>query len=213
MTGNGKFISLEGIEGVGKSTALKFLSQQLTARQIAYIINREPGGTEISEAIRQILLRHYSENMAVDTELLLMFACRAQNLQQVIKPALQQGKWILSDRFTDASFAYQGYGRGMAENRIEVLAHWVHADLQPDITFLLDAPVTISMARLQNRQAKDRFEIEKIEFFEKVRKGYLQLAAKYPQRYRVISANRPLVQVQQQLVHELDKIIGLETDK
>lgn len=201
------FISFEGIEGVGKSTAIKFFNAQLNYHQIDFVTNREPGGTEISENIRNILLNHYQESMCPQTELLLMFACRAQNIEQVVKPALQNGKWVISDRFTDASYAYQGYGRGMSMEKITVLANWVHADLTPDITFLLDAPAHIGMTRLKNRRGKDRIESERLEFFERVREGYLKLAADAPGRFRIINADRPLENVQEQLLLELKKIL------
>ncbi len=201
----GLFITFEGIEGVGKSTAMKFINGQLQFRHIDYVINREPGGTEISEHIRQVLLQHHQETMAADTELLLMFACRAQNIIQVIKPALQRGEWVVSDRFTDASYAYQGFGRGISRERIAALAEWVQGDLQPDITFLLDAPAQIGFERLKNRRSKDRIESEGIEFFERVRQGYLQLAANSPERFRIIKADLPLVDVQKQLLLELNQ--------
>ena len=200
------FISFEGIEGVGKSTAIKFFNSQLNIRHIDYVVNREPGGTEISESIRHVLLNHHREAMCLETELLLMFACRAQNVVQVIKPALESGKWVITDRFTDASYAYQGFGRGMPLTRITELANWVHGDLQPDITFLLDAPAHIGFERLRNRKSKDRIESERLEFFERVRKGYLQLAADAPGRFRIIRADVPLIEVQQQLLAELDKL-------
>ncbi len=201
------FISFEGIEGVGKSTAIKFFTAQLSARHIDFALNREPGGSEISEDIRHVLLNHHSDLMCLETELLLMFACRAQNINQVIKPALQSGKWVITDRFTDASYAYQGYGRGMPAAKIAALADWVQGHLQPDITFLLDAPAHVGLERLKNRRNKDRIESEAIEFFERVRQGYLQLAAAEPQRFRLIHAGEPLIDVQQQLLSELDKII------
>lgn len=200
------FISFEGIEGVGKSTAIKFFNAQLNLRHIDFVVNREPGGTEISESIRHVLLDHHQESMCLETELLLMFACRAQNIAQVIKPALAAGQWVVSDRFTDASYAYQGYGRGMPVARIAELADWVHGDLQPDITFLLDAPVNIGIDRLKNRRSKDRIESERIEFFERVRQGYLTLAAAAPERFRIIDATLPLADVQQQLLTELHEI-------
>ena len=201
------FISFEGIEGVGKSTAMKFFNAQLTLRHIDFVVNREPGGTKIAEDIRHVLLHHHAESMSLDTELLLMFACRAQNIAQVIKPALAQGWWVISDRFTDASYAYQGYGRGVPLARIAELAHWVHQDLQPGVTFLLDAPASVGLERLKNRRSKDRIESERLEFFERVRQGYLQLAAQSPQRFRIINADRPVAEVHRQLLSELDKLI------
>ncbi len=201
------FISFEGIEGVGKSTAIKFFNAQLNNRQINFVVNREPGGTEISENIRNVLLSHHQELMYLDTELLLMFACRAQNIARIIKPALEAGKWVISDRFTDASFAYQGYGRGMPASRISGLADWVHGLLKPDITFLLDAPVHVGIERLKNRRGRDRIESERLEFFERVRQGYLTLAAEAPERFRIINADRSLSDVQHQLLSELNKIL------
>ncbi len=185
----GRFISFEGIEGVGKSTAIQFVREELDAARIPYIVTREPGGTPIAEAIRHVLLTHYDEKMSADTELLLMFAGRAQNIAQVILPALQRGQWVLSDRFTDASFAYQGGGRGIAESHIADLAKWVQGGLKPDLTVLLDAPVSVGLSRVTSRGAKDRIETEGLEFFERVRKTYLQLAEREPQRFRVIDSS------------------------
>jgi dTMP kinase len=201
------FISFEGIEGVGKSTAIKFFNAQLNQRRIDFVVNREPGGTQISENIRNVLLSHHQEPMYLDTELLLMFACRAQNIAQVIKPSLREGKWVISDRFTDASYAYQGFGRGMPAERIAALADWVHGDLQPDITFLLDAPAQVGIERLKNRRGKDRIESERLDFFERVRYGYLKLADESPRRFRIINADKPLPDVQQQLLSELNKLL------
>lgn len=206
MSSQAYFVSFEGIEGVGKSTAIKFFNKQLTQRNISFVLNREPGGVKISENIRHVLLAHYDEPMSLDTELLLMFACRSQNVEQVIRPALQRGEWVISDRFTDASYAYQGFGRGMPLSRIAELASWVHGALTPDITFLLDAPAKIGIERLKNRRSKDRIESEKIEFFERVRQGYLQLAEQSPQRFRVINADQTLAEVQQQLLLELNRL-------
>lgn len=206
MSSPAYFITFEGIEGVGKSTAIKFFNLQLTRRNISFVLNREPGGVKISENIRHVLLAHYDEPMSLDTELLLMFACRSQNIEQVIRPALQRGEWVISDRFTDASYAYQGFGRGMPLSKITELANWVHGPLTPDITFLLDAPATVGIERLKNRRSKDRIESERIEFFERVRQGYLQLAAQSPQRFRVINAAQTLAEVQQQLLAELNKL-------
>lgn len=191
----GFFITIEGGEGVGKSTAIKAITQFLQSADIDYVLTREPGGTEIAEAIRQVLLNKYTEPMCADTELLLMFAGRAQNISQVIKPALQKGQWIVSDRFVDASFAYQGGGRGIDLQRIAELAKWTIGDLQPDMTILLDAPVEIGFHRIQNRGAKDRIESEGLDFLQRVRDQYLQLAKQYPQRFRVIDADQALEKV------------------
>jgi dTMP kinase len=204
------FISFEGIEGVGKSTAIKWVIAHLSQLKIDFVVNREPGGTEISEDIRQVLLQHHTEPMSLETELLLMFACRSQNVSQVVKPALQSSKWVISDRFTDASYAYQGYGRGMPLEKIASLAQWVHGDLQPDVTFLLDAPVEVGFERLKKRRNKDRIESEAFEFFERVRQGYLTLAKNNPQRFCIIQADRPLAEVQQQLSLKIKQLAGYE---
>lgn len=203
----GLFIAVEGTEGMGKSTAIKFIGQRLAAAQISFVLNREPGGTEISEAVRNVLLEHYQEIMAPTTELLLMFACRAQNIASVIKPALQKGTWVLSDRFTDASLAYQGYGRGMPLENINILAELVHENLYPDVVILLDAPVEIGFERLKRRLKKDRIESENLHFFESVRNGYLELAKQRPQQFRIIDAAKNLMEVQNQLAAVIDEII------
>jgi dTMP kinase len=203
MPSPAKFITLEGAEGVGKSTALKYIEQQLSARKIAYTLTREPGGTPIAEDIRQVLLTKHDEALCPDTELLLMFAGRVQNIQHRILPALARGEWVISDRFTDASFAYQGGGRGLAEEKIARLADWVQGELKPDLTLLLDAPVDIGMKRISGRNEKDRIEEENIEFFKRVRETYLHLAERHPERYRVINAQQPLPEVQQQILQAL----------
>lgn len=197
---SGLFITIEGIEGTGKSTAIRFLQRWLTEQGIAFTLTREPGGTEIADAIRKLLLQHYEEKMCSDTELLLMFASRAQNIAQVIKPALAQGKWVLCDRFTDASYAYQGGGRNISLQRIAVLENWVHADLQPDLTLLMEAPVNVGLARIQERKTKDRIEREQIDFFERVRNAYLQRAKQFPQRFKIIDATADIDRVEEQLV-------------
>jgi dTMP kinase len=197
------FISFEGIEGVGKTTALQLVHEYLISKNRHCVVTREPGGTPIAEAIRQILLSHYDEPLCKDTELLLMFAGRAQNIAQVIKPALAQGQWVLSDRFTDASFAYQGGGRGIAATHIAELACWVLGDLQPDLTFLLDMPAEAGLRRVVSRGAKDRIELEGVEFFERVRQCYLALAKAQPQRFRVINADQPVAQIKKEILTEL----------
>jgi len=205
-TKRGYFISIEGVEGVGKSTALKFLQQYLTEQKINFVMTREPGGTPIAEEIRKILLGHHEEVMCPDTELLLMFAGRAQNIAQVILPALRRGHWVLTDRFTDASFAYQGGGRGISHQHIVELARWVQGDLQPDLTLLLDAPVDVSFARLSNRGAKDRIETEGVTFFARVRQAYLDLAENAPERFRIIDATQSLVNVHRQLIRAIQPL-------
>ena len=187
----GYFITVEGIEGAGKSTAIQFVHSLLLQAQIPHEITREPGGTEIAEKIREVLLQHYQEFMLADTELLLMFASRAQHLGQLIQPALAQGKWVLCDRFTDASFAYQGGGRGIAWERIEQLESWVQRSLRPDYILLLDVTAEIGLERIQKRSAQDRIEKERVQFFERVRDAYLARAQKDPLRYKIIDAGQP----------------------
>ncbi|HYF97789.1 MAG TPA: dTMP kinase [Coxiellaceae bacterium] len=202
----GKFISLEGVEGMGKSTALSFIEKELRHHNISFIRTREPGGTPVAEQIRHILLAQHEETLCANTELLLMFAARVQNIEHVIKPALAQGQWVISDRYTDASFAYQGGGRGVPVEKIVQLAQWIQADVVPDLTLLLDAPVDIGLERIKARKEKDRIESEDVEFFIRVRSAYLELAHKNPQRYRVIAAHRPLAEVQQQIRIALDEL-------
>lgn len=202
----GYFISFEGIEGVGKTTAIQTARDYLDSQSVSYIVTREPGGTPIAEAIRSVLLNHYDEQMCKDTEVLLMFAGRAQNIAQVILPALRRGQWVLSDRFTDASFAYQGGGRGVDMKHIAELARWVQGDLQPDLTLLLDMSVDAAFNRVISRGAKDRIEIEGVEFFQRVRDTYLQLAKKNS-RFCVIDADQELTAVKTQIVQALEKLI------
>lgn len=194
---SGKFITLEGGEGVGKTTQLKVVQQTLQAAGIDVVMTREPGGTPRAEHIRQMLLARDGEAMPASCELLLMFAARATHLHNVINPALQRGEWVVCDRFTDASYAYQGYGRGMPIDYIQQLERMVQQDLRPGMTLLLDAPVELGMQRAQQRhasgtQAMDRFEDEQQAFFERVRNGYLARAGAEPQRFRVIDATLPL---------------------
>ncbi len=204
----GLFITIEGIEGVGKSTNMDFVHQSLLASGIQVVLTREPGGTELGEKIRDLLLDHRNQSMVEDTELLLMFAARAQHLAEVIKPALARGQWVLCDRFTDATYAYQGGGRGIDTTRIAQLEQWVQDELRPDATLLLDAPVEIGLARAAGRdQAADRFEREQQAFFVKVRKAYLELAGKNPGRYCVIDASRPLDHVKVQLSEVVNHLI------
>jgi len=198
----GCFITLEGGEGVGKTTNLEFITQQLEAAGIAWLATREPGGTPLAESIRGLLLAEGQETPHELTELLLMFAARAQHLEEVIKPALAKGFWVVCDRFTDATYAYQGGGRGQSESTIRQLEKLVQGDLEPDLTFLLDMPVAAAAERVTSRgQQKDRFEQEQQAFFQRVRDSYLNQALKNPLRFRVIDANQPLEKVQQDL-HE-----------
>jgi len=193
---HGKFITIEGTEGVGKTTNIDFIQAWLLAQNIEFLATREPGGTPLAEQVRQLLLTPSDEKICDTAELLLMFAGRAQHLDQVIMPSLEAGKWVVCDRFTDATYAYQGAGRGMDSALIEHLEHLVQGVLRPDLTLILDIPVEIGLKRASDRSAPDRFEQEQVEFFERVRQGYLNTAAKDPQRYAVIDASQPLDGVQ-----------------
>jgi len=202
----GLFITLEGGEGAGKSTSLAFVREFLELAGRRVMVTREPGGTPLGENIRELLLRG-RENMDVDTELLLMFAARAEHLVRVIRPALADGACVVCDRFTDATYAYQGGGRGVPEVRIRILEDWVQQGLRPDLTLLLDIPAVQGLERAGKRSAPDRFEREKTDFFERVRNCYLAAAAKDPQRIRVIDAGCTIPQVQAQLRHVLEEIL------
>ncbi len=195
----GLFITLEGPEGAGKTTNRAYLAEQLQAQGFCVTLTREPGGTAVAEQIREILLAPHDEAMSVDTELLLMFAARAQHLAQVILPALAEGKIVICDRFTDATYAYQGGGRGLDCSRIALLEQFVQGDLRPDLTLLFDLPVADGMARAVARGKLDRFEQEQQDFFEKVRQSYLQRAEEDPERFRLVNAQQTLVDVQKSL--------------
>ena len=192
----GKFITFEGIEGVGKSTNIDFLAGLVEAQGHPVMKTREPGGTPIAEDIRNILKEHGDEPLPDVAELLLMFAARSINVNNAIRPALDAGTWVISDRFTDSTRAYQGGGRGVSRDNIEWLANFVHGDLQPDLTILLDAPVETAMQRAGKRGQLDRFEVEQAEFFSRVRQSYLELATAEPGRYRVVDCSRELDVVQ-----------------
>jgi len=195
----GKFITVEGIEGVGKTTNIDFIHQQLQAAGRDVVLTREPGGTPLAEAIRGLLLDPAYTGMDSTCELQLMFAARAEHLAKVVWPALEQGQWVLCDRFTDATYAYQGGGRGIDGGVIARLEELVQGDFRPDLTLLLDVPVEIGLARASKRGALDRFEQEKVAFFERVRNAYLEMAQRNPDRYRVIDASLPLNDVQNQI--------------
>ncbi|MFP5339887.1 MAG: dTMP kinase [Gammaproteobacteria bacterium] len=192
----GLFVTLEGPEGAGKSTNREYLADRLRARGLDVVLTREPGGTPLAERIRDLLLTPADEPMAVDTELLLVFAARAQHLAQVIRPALARGAVVLCDRFTDATYAYQGGGCGLPLERIAQLETFVQGDLRPDLTLIFDLPVEVGLARAAARGRLDRFEQEGIRFFEAVRSAYLQRAEAAPSRYRVLDAGQPLSAVQ-----------------
>ncbi|HZW87073.1 MAG TPA: dTMP kinase [Gallionella sp.] len=191
-----KFITFEGVDGAGKSTHLAWFAAALRQRGAEVVVTREPGGTALGEQLREMLLQ---QKMTTGTEAMLMFAARLEHVEQVIKPALRAGKWVVSDRFSDASFAYQGGGRGMDWEKLKQLEQWVHPDLQPDLTLLFDVPVEVARQRLKNNVSLDRFEQEQDDFFERVRAAYHRRVAENPQRYAVIDAAGPLAAVQQQL--------------
>jgi len=199
------FITIEGGEGGGKSTNIAFIQKYLEASGQQVIVTREPGGTQLGEKVREVLLNPEHKGMHDDTELLLMFAARAQHITEVIKPALAQGKWVLCDRFTDATYAYQGGGRGINKERIAILEQWVQGDLRPDITLLFDLSIEVGMRRASERADLDRFEQEKLQFFENVRACYLAMAKEYPKRYRVLNAEQSLEKVQQDIQKILDE--------
>lgn len=193
---DGKFITLEGTEGVGKSTNLTYIAKWLEAQGIEVVITREPGGTPMAEEIRELLLSKRNEKVDPTAELLLIFAARAQHLTQVIRPALARGAWVLSDRFTDATYAYQGAGRGLNRSTIETLETLVQGELRPDLTLVLDIDVELGLTRAAARAELDRFESEAIPFFEKVRKAYCEQAKAAPERYALINAGQTLEEVQ-----------------
>ncbi len=206
---SGLFITLEGPEGAGKSTNREYLAERLRERGVEVLLTREPGGTPLAERVRELLLTPSDEPMAADTELLLVFAARAQHLAQVIRPALMRGCVVLCDRFTDATYAYQGGGRGVPEARIAVLENFVQGELRPDLTLVFDLPVEVGLARAAARGRLDRFEQEGRGFFEAVRQAYLRRAAAEPQRYRVVDAAQSLDQVQRDLDRLLPQILEM----
>jgi len=203
----GRFITLEGIEGAGKSTVAKYVAEWLTGRGVAVRLTREPGGTPLGERVRQIVLEHGNEPLSAVTETLLMFAARALHVENVIAPALREGQWVVCDRFTDATRAYQGSGRGVDAALIDTLARAVHPQLTPHCTLLLDLPVAagLSRARARHRGGADRFEAETVDFFESVRAGYLALARREPGRIQVIDATAPLEEVQRSVASILGR--------
>lgn len=194
----GKFITLEGIDGAGKSTHLTWLDEYLRGKGLKVAVTREPGGTPLGEKLRALLLDH-NQTMHAETETLLMFATRREHLDKVILPNLKQGIWVLCDRFTDASFAYQGGGRGVSEAKLRMLETWVQGDLQPDLTLYFDVPVEIGRLRLQNIKTPDRFEQEQEVFFRRVKQAYINRATQNPKRIQIIDSNRPLDEINKQL--------------
>ena len=210
MSAKGRFITVEGIEGVGKSSNIAYLTTLLESRGVEVLTTREPGGTPAAERIRKLLLEHGSETIPATAELLLFFAARALNLENAVKPALEAGRWVICDRFTDASRAYQGAGRALDLNRIDTLASWVQDGLEPDLTLLLDAPVAVALARASRRGQADRMESEETAFYERVRRAYLDLAGRETARIKVIDASGSLEAVREQIDRA---VAGLFKDK
>lgn len=206
---SGRFITVEGGEGAGKTTQLAFMRDYLEQAGCRVVVTREPGGTMLGEDIRHLLLGHRHDGMTLAAETLLMFAARAEHLERMIRPALAEGCWVLCDRFTDATYAYQGGGRGLPLERIAVLEDWAQGELRPDWTLLFDLPVAVGLARAGKRSAADRFEQEDVAFFARVRAIYLDRAARHPDRYRVIDADRPVdvvrAEVQRWLADRLER--------
>lgn len=200
----GKFITFEGIDGAGKSTHIDFVRAHILARGIEVVATREPGGTPLGEQLRALLLH---QKMHLETEALLMFAARREHIAQVIAPNLAAGRWVLSDRFTDASFAYQSGGRGLALERLEALEQWVHPELQPDLTLLFDVPLEVARARLNASRNPDRFEQEQADFFERCRSEYLRRAAQYPERFVVIDSTQSIEAIRAQLTVVLERVL------
>ena len=203
----GKFISIEGVEGVGKSTSIEAIKKFLEVKKIDFVVTREPGGTVLSEKIRELLLQVNSEAPGGMTELLLIFASRAQHLEKVIRPALENGMWIICDRFTDATYAYQGGGRGLKTSVIAELESMVLGELRPDLTIILDLDPETGLARAKERGELDRFENEKDEFFNKVRSAYLDIARSNPDRCFVIDASQNIEQVSSDIINLFNNTI------
>lgn len=203
----GLFITLEGGEGAGKSTSLEYIKKKMISAGKDVLVTREPGGTKLGEKIRELLLHAKDQNISDDAELILMFAARAQHLHEVIEPALNSGKVVICDRFTDATFAYQGGGRGIADERISTLKKWVQRGREPDLTLLFDLPIETGLERAGKRSNPDRFEKETQNFFEKVRNKYLEIAKQEPERVKIIHAEKEIAEVQNQLDLILDSII------
>lgn len=205
---SGKFITLEGGEGAGKTTCLKHIEKRIKEAGIDLCITREPGGTRTGEKIREILLDRGNFDILDDTELMLMFAARSQHLNELIRPALAAGTWVLCDRFTDATYAYQGGGRGISQQRIADLEHWVQKGLKPDLTLLLDLPVDVGLKRAGKRSTPDRFESEDISFMQRMRLSYLDIASREPERVKVIDSSQALENVLLQIDTELNDVLA-----
>lgn len=202
---SGRFVTVDGGEGAGKTTQMGFMREYLERRGCRVVVTREPGGTSLGEEIRALLLGHRDGGMTLTAETLLMFAARAEHLERVIRPALATGCWVLCDRFTDATYAYQGGGRGLPLEQIAVLEEWVQGELRPDLTLLLDIPVATGLMRAGRRSVADRFEREDVDFFERVRAMYLERAAREPDRYRIVDASQSVEAVQAEVETMLAK--------
>lgn len=200
----GKFITFEGIDGAGKSTHIAFVADFLTGHGKQVVSSREPGGTPVGEKLRELLLH---EKMHLETEALLMFASRREHIAQVIAPAMARGEWVISDRFTDASFAYQGGGRGLDRGKMEVLENWVHPHLQPDLTLLFDVPLDVARARLDATRTLDKFEQEQADFFAACRNEYLRRAAQFPKRIMLVDSTQSIAAIQEQIRFILEKLL------
>lgn len=200
----GLFLTLEGVDGAGKSTHVQWMVDTLASRGVTVLCTREPGGTPIGEKLRELLLH---EQMTLECETLLMFAARAEHVRSVIEPALASGSWVVCDRFTDATFAYQGGGRELGTAKIEALERWVHPDLQPDVTWLFDVPLEVARERLNRTREKDRFEQEADSFFLRTRQVYLDRAASQAQRFRVVDSTQPIDEIRSELSQQLDQLI------
>lgn len=203
----GKFITLEGPEGGGKSTHIPAVREFLIAQGKSVVVSREPGGTPLAEQIRALLLDKTIQQMSDDTEMLLMFAARAEHIEQVIEPALARGDWVVCDRFTDATYAYQGGGRGIADERIQTIETWVQSALRPDLVLVLDLEIELGLKRAGTRGEADRFELEREEFFTRVRQKYLERASRWPERYRVIDASREIGRVRDDVLSSVGTLL------
>lgn len=202
----GRFITVEGIDGAGKSSHIEWLREYLTDLGHSVVVTREPGGTPLGEALRAILL---NEPMAPETEMMLMFAARAEHLSSVIRPALAQGAWVISDRFSDATYAYQVGGRGVLESKFKALESWVQEGLQPDRTILFDVSVETAQSRLHDTRILDRFEREASDFHQRVRDAYHTRAAQFPERIRLVASDKPIPEVREQILASLSDLVGL----
>ena len=205
MNNLGKFITLEGVDGAGKTTHIEFIKKYLSDLGINFIMTREPGGTMLGEQLREILLH---DDMTAETETLLMFAARSEHIEKVIHPNLKEGKVVISDRFTDATYAYQAGGKGVKEKKIDILKEWVQGSLQPDLTFLFDLSVEVSIERLNKTRELDKFEREEKSFHENIRQKYLLIAKASPERFCILNSEESIEEIQNQIKLKLDKVVG-----